>query len=244
MNTALSNHEAFLQDRAYYRDIPRHVLLLPDGSRRYARKHNLTDNDVYEQGQKLCNEFIHVGLDTFNLDTLSIFFLRPSSFNLQRRNNENLEEILYAINRLALDLLKTNFTIGSHTFHLNTISLAGEEWMKKPHRIANSSALSYAWDTLRDTLYKCDRISKQIAKGKQVNFLINYSGTQELQHVIQGNEPQLRHEIGVAIRVGDAFRWSDAPIFSLGQTHMHLIQKFLPDSTTIDFQESLQRYYT
>lgn len=83
----------FLKDRAYYEKIPKHVLLLPDGGRRFGHKKSLSDMEIYDLGQRICQDFVEVCLNEFNLDTASIFFLRPSSFDKQRRTEENIRAI-------------------------------------------------------------------------------------------------------------------------------------------------------
>lgn len=232
--------EEYLKDRAYYAKVPSHVLLLPDGSRRYARQHGQTDEEVYDSGQKLCQGFLEVALGEFDIDVASIFFLRPSSFDLQRRTDENLEKILRAINKLAVNIETGQTNLDLNEIYVDTISLAGRSWMEKPLRVSKSPYLSEAWNELQGTL---SRLKKQSSDGKKrANFLINYSGRVELDHIIAGNKPQLPEEIGVAIRVGDAMRWSDAPTYALRETHMHLIKKYLPEATTNDFREALSLY--
>lgn len=234
-------NEEYLKDRAYYAEIPKHALLLPDGSRRYARQHGQTDEEVYDHSQRLCQDFLEVALIEFDLDIASLFFLRPSSFDLQRRTDENLEKILRAINKLALNLELGQTSLNLNEVYVNTLTLAGEPWMQKPPRVALSSYLSKAWNMLQETLF---RLRMQPADGKKkANFLINYSGRVELDHVIAGKPPQLPDEIGLAIRVGDAMRWSDAPTYALHETHMHLIKKYLPEATRTDFKEALGFYY-
>lgn len=230
----------FLKDRAYYKKIPKHVLLLPDGGRRFGHKENLSDMEIYDIGQKICQDFVEVCLNEFNLNTATIFFLRPSSFDKQRRTEENLRAILIAINKFARNLLEEKTAIDLSNVSVDTISLAGEEWMAKPERIKKSTDLSKCWDELKETMTQLKNKDK---KAKKIIFLLNYSGKKELDEALKGNKIQIPEQIGLAIRTGEGMRLSDCPLYALSETHFYLIKKLLPVVSKEDFRNVISKYY-
>jgi len=239
-NQSKIHDEEFLKNRMYYSKIPKHVLLLPDGGRRYGYPKGLTDMEIYNIGQKKCQDFLEVCFNEFNIDTVSIFFLRPSSFDLQRRTEENLKAILIAINKLAKNLLNEKVKIKSKVY-IDTITLAGNSWMEKPERIRESKELTKSWDELKDTLEKLKERNKNA--DKKIIFLINYSGKREIEEGLKENSLQIKEQVGLLIRVGDEMRLSDCPLYILSESHLVLIPKFLPEVSKEDFKDALNKFY-
>ncbi|MBI2449404.1 undecaprenyl diphosphate synthase family protein [Candidatus Pacearchaeota archaeon] len=236
----------FLEHRPYYADIPRSVLLLPDGSRRFAKNkekagENITLKYLYDIGQRKCQDFLEICFNEFKLDTCSIFFLRPTSFEMQRRSNENLESILIAINKLALNILDGKTNLNPDEIYVDTITLAEKPWMYKPDRVDRSKDLSEKWNDLTETLNKLRSSPK---KDKTINFLIHYSGKRELDFALEGHPLQIHEQIGAVIRTGDGMRLSDCPLYALSEAHLYLIPKYLPETTKDDFREALTHYFT
>ncbi len=236
-----------LEHRPYYSEIPKNVLLLPDGSRRFAKRREketgekLNTQNLYDIGQKKCQDFLEVVFNDYKLDNCSIFFLRPTSFEMQRRSTENLESILIAINKLGRNILEGRTDINLDGVYVNTVTLADKPWMYKPDRVSRSKELSRQWDTLTETLNK---LKFQQKKEKKINFLIHYSGKRELDFSLEGNPLQLPEQVGVVIRTGDGMRLSDCPLYTLSEAHLYLIQKYLPDTSKEDFREALSHYFS
>lgn len=233
-------NKEFLKDRAYYEKIPKHVLLLPDGGRRFGYKRKLSDMEIYDIGQKVCQDFVEVCLNEFKMEIATIFFLRPTSFNIQRRTEENLKAILIGINQFAKNLLEGKTEIDLSKVGVDTISLAGEEWMVKPKRIKESKELSKRWDELKETIKK---LKGKGRKKQNIIFLLNYSGRKELDEALKDGKIQIPEQIGLAIRTGDGMRLSDCPLYAPSHAHFYLIKKFLPEVTKEDFRKTLSKYY-
>ena len=247
-DTTFSVTDAELLDhRSYYSEIPRNVLLLPDGSRRFAKKREkeagekLSTQNLYDIGQQKCQDFLEVVFNDYNLNSSSIFFLRPTSFEMQRRSIDNLESILIAINKLGRNILEGRTGINLEEVYVDTVTLAEKPWMYKPDRVSRSRELSRQWDILTETL---NELKSQDKKEKKINFLIHYSGKRELDFALEGNPLQLPEQIGVVIRTGDGMRLSDCPLYSLSETHIYLIPKYLPDTSKQDFREALSHYFS
>ena len=236
---SIKNKE-FLKNRVYYEKIPKHVLLLPDGGRRFGYKKGLTDMEIYDIGQKVCQDFAEVCINEFCMDIVTIFFLRPSSFNKQRRTEKNLKAILIAINKFAKNVLEGKTDINPSEVWVNSISLAGKEWMAKPERIQKSQELSKLWNELKKTM---NELKSKGKKKKKIIFLLNYSGKKEIDEALKKGGIQIPEQIGLAIRTGDGMRLSDCPLYALSGSHFYLIPKFLPEVSKEDFRNVLNKFY-
>jgi len=241
MNKYTIKNKEFLKNRTYYKKVPKHILLLPDGARRYADEKNLTEMQTYDIGQKVCQEFLEVCINEFDMKIATIFFLRPSSFDKQRRTEENIKAILVAINKLAKNILNGKTQIDSSKVLVNAISLAGKEWMAKPPRIELSNELSKLWNELKETMSELKKGEKK--SKKKIIFLLNYSGKIELDEALKNGKLQIRDQIGLAIRTGDGIRLSDCPLYALSETHFYLIKKFFPAVSKEDFRKVISNYY-
>lgn len=74
--------------------VPRHVAVIPDGNRRYARKRGLSYAEAYMAGARMALEFVHWSLDA-GIEHLSGF--GSSADNLALRPDEEARSILAAV---------------------------------------------------------------------------------------------------------------------------------------------------
>jgi undecaprenyl pyrophosphate synthase len=229
-----------LTDRPYYAHNPKHVLLLPDGTRRYARREGISQAEAYALAARRCLDFLDVALNQYGLERCTIFFARPACFQSQQRTEENIAVFLSAIDRLARTLLEGKGPLGPDSVHVDALSLAGRPWMEAPKSVAAAPKMRRAWEVLKETLAQWRAKPK---RAKRVTFLINYSGKAELDHALGGGRMRLTSPIGLLVRIGDGLRLSDCPLYALGQAHLALIQKYLPSATRADFVEALRPYY-
>jgi undecaprenyl diphosphate synthase len=236
----IKNKELF-KDRQYYINTPKHALILPDGDRRYAKEHGLTDFESYDLARKRTIEFLEVGFNEFELDEISIFFLRQRSFNNQNRTVNNLKSIFTAIQNLGEDLTSNKTGLDIKDISINIVTLAGKKWMEIPEGMDQSQELVKAWFQLKKSL---DKFQKQSVKKRKINFLINYSGKVEIEEAIKTKKFQITNPIGLTLRVGEGMRLSDCPLYSLSESHMYLIPKYYPEVTKVDYRNVLSHYYT
>lgn len=229
-----------LVNRAYYKDIPKHLLLLPDGDRRYAKEQGITDMQSYDIARSKTRDFIEVALGEFDLQALSIFFLRKRSFTDQNRTNDNLNSIYIAIINLAEDLLSNRTSLDINRVHVNTVCAAGRPWMEIPDGLQDNKELSATWAELKRVLTILRERPKAL---KQINFLINYSGKAEVESAVKTGKFQITSPIGLTIRVGDGMRLSDCPLYALSESHLYLINKYFPEVTKEDIRKVLRLYY-
>ena len=235
----IANKELF-KDRQYYKNTPKHLLLLPDGDRRYAKEHNLNDFESYNLARKRTIDIFEVGFNEFGLSEITIFFLRQRSFNDQNRTVDNLVSIFTAIKNLSEDVVNNKTEVDGNQVYIDTISLAGKEWMSIPDGMEKDERLKKSWFDLKETLYN---LKQRPEKAKKINLLINFSGKVEINEAIKTGKLQITNPIGLTVRVGDGMRLSDCPLYALSESHMYLIPKYYPAVTKGDYRKALGRYY-
>lgn len=227
-------------NRKYYLKTPKHFLLLPDGDRRYAKEHNISDLESYDIARFKTIELMEVVLGEFDLDEMSIFFLRKRSFTDQNRTDDNLKSIYIALINLAEDLLNNRTELDMSKISVNTVCDPARPWMAIPEGLEGREELTETWNQLKSVLKK---LQDQPRKEKQVNFLIDYSGKQEIDNALKTGRFQIENPIGLTVRVGDGMRLSDCPLYALTESHMHLIPKYYPEVTKQDVRNVLSLYY-
>jgi len=240
--------KSFLENRSYYgdEDFPRHVILYPDGGRRWAKTqqesgcedYRACEEDSYLRGAELCYEFLKLAFSKANLDYATVFLLSPTSFEAQRRDEQNLIAVLDAIIALA----KMIVNCSPHGINVSTLTLASKPWMYAPERVKNSALLMDRWAHLRSLLSMAQTLN-HCASEKRMILLINYSGNDELHAAMERRITQnLVPGVGLVLRTGDGLRISDGPVLGLSKAHFHLIPKMLPDVTPEEMEEAIKRY--
>lgn len=240
--------EAFLKDRAYYGHVPRHVIFYPDGGRRWTRQTGVPGDErdersealAYQIGADKCLDFFKAAFDDHgaDLDIASCFLLSPTSFEAQRRTEENLRCILVAITYMAHMLAESSISA-----HFCAVSRADWEWMAPPQEVADSTVLTEEWARLKNALQILDK--KTAERGPQQGLLlINYSGEKEVRGLLEGiiDEKNVVPPIGLLLRTGDGMRISDGPVLGLSRAHCHLIGHMLPDVSREEIEEAMRRY--
>ena len=239
-----SLQEDFLDSRSYYSQIPKHVLLLPDGQRRYAEKIGLKDKETYELARKAMDRFLAVAFNEYRLKESSLFLLRPHSFSKQKRTKENVRQIFRVIREFSEDMSRGISPIEKlGDLKFRAITLAGKEWMKPPRRVQEDKDLLEDWLRLKEIFSVLQE--KYNTGSRRLNFLVNYSGKAELEYALKHGKGKLQitNDIGLTIRCGDSLRLSDCPLYALGQSHLYLIEKSFPEVSKKEFRFILSKYF-
>jgi len=218
-----------------------HLMIIPDGFRRYAKASKIEYLSSYKKGAKLGLDF----LDYFNtapVNELTYFLVSNRTFS---RNKSSLDSIFKALN-IFLDQLLCRITNREYNFKIKVLGDLKLVPKETGLLINKLESLNYN------------------QKSKQFNLLISYSGTKNLcenLHIIKKistpniaigeseefnenlkNEKMTTTKIELVIRSGQYFRLSDAPILETINSNFILINKFLPELKVEDFEREITDY--
>jgi tritrans,polycis-undecaprenyl-diphosphate synthase [geranylgeranyl-diphosphate specific] len=72
-------------------DIPKHIVVIPDGNRRYARRYNLPIYEAYKIGSERTLEFLNWCME-FGIKVVTFFVI--SYDNFLKRSKEDVDAVL------------------------------------------------------------------------------------------------------------------------------------------------------
>jgi tritrans,polycis-undecaprenyl-diphosphate synthase [geranylgeranyl-diphosphate specific] len=143
--------------------LPKHVGLVPDGNRRWARKSNLNIKlghfAGYEKVKKILYNFFDAGIKYLTIYALSLE-------NVKKRSKEELEDI-YKIIKIAVDTVKNEKIVRDEKVRFNVI---GRLWLLPP-----------------DVRKKIDELIEFTKEHNQrfINLCIMYDGQEEIVDAVK-----------------------------------------------------------
>ncbi len=212
-----------------------HLMLIPDGDRRYAAEKGISKIEAYRHAADVVRnlvDWILVG----NRSTIFTFF-GLSYNNIMKRKEENLEPILKvqtdALNSFAEDDL----------FHDNKIRvvICGQKHLLPKDYL--------------EAVYRVEGATASYTK-KTFNLLLGYSGQLDLEQAIEktlgeGKKPtfvnvvsncQINKQIDFIARTANENRISDGPFFLTKYAEFHPIPTFFPGLTKNDIDGAIEVY--
>ena len=212
-----------------------HVMIIPDGDRRYAVKKGIKTIDAYRKAAKVVKNLVDWILVKNDIPEFTFFGLSYS--NVIKRSNEDLEPILEvqtnALNKFAEDDL-------FHNHGIKVIVNGEKHLLPKEYQNAIMSVEK----------------ATQNYTNKKFNLLLGYSGKLDFeralkktldQHATPTFENILKNSniptpIDYLIRTADEKRVSDSPLFALQYTEFYFIDKLFPELTKRDIDKALNAY--
>ncbi len=203
----------------------RHVLIIPDGNRRYARHHGMSNEQVYAfVAKKTTVDLMKYFLIDREFSDFSIFLLSRS--NLTRRRNEEVDPIIEAQQRMCYDLMDDPFF---------------EEKNIKFNVYGDMSILPGRYRRALKRLVE----KSEHRVGKNCNFLVAYDGTYELISAVKKingdfekinesnfyNYLDLNKSVDLLIRTGFEKRLSGAPLPQTSFSELYFASFYYPQFT-------------
>ena len=213
----------------------KHVMIIPDGDRRYAVKKGIKTIDAYRKAAIVVKNLVDWILVKNNISEFTFFGLSYS--NVIKRTKIDLEPILEiqtkALNEFAEDEI----------FHSNGIKVItnGEKHLL-PRNYQNAiSNVEKATQTYTN---------------KKFNLLLGYSGKLDFERALKKTLSQKKTStfediqknssvptpIDFLIRTAGEKRVSDGPLFALQHTEFCFIDKLFPELTKKDIDKALKSY--
>lgn len=217
--------------------IPRCIVIVPDGNRRWAEMNHRTVFAGYEQGLLNCRRVVRAA---FEQGVQHVVFWAASELNLQRRPAHELVFLFKLLKRELRSRIQNPEETGFH--------LCGA-W----ERLARDKELA---DLVRTAHQKAARYNDQ-----QLTVLFGYSGKTELLEAFRElavggeivTEGAVRShlwtshlpDVDLLIRTGvhGDPHWSDSLLpWQMINTHLHFSSKFWPDFTAEDLSEVFREF--
>lgn len=211
-----------------------HVLIIPDGNRRYAKAKNIDLNVVYKYiSDDITTKLIKYLIIDKKISEMSFFAI--SRANVVKRSREDLKGIFEA-QVGAYDNWSKNKAL---TDHIRFRFIGDMSILPKDYR---AKAMELEEKTKNNTNGIC-------------NLLVAYDGNWELDNAYKSafeakdrsNDALKRHlllktPIDLVIRTGGEKRYSGAPIYQAEYAELFFLDKFYPELTVEEMEKIFAEY--
>lgn len=216
--------------------VPEKILLIPDGTRRWAEKQGVSVTEGYKQGTEAIRTMLKNLRDCPDVRTIIIWALSPE--NLSNRNGQEVNNLINVMDEYIRLITPETAEANGRLIHLGR-----REGLPRP---------------LLETLAFAE--NRTIDKtGQRIVLAINYSGEQEISDAIQvvaqaarGNsqrgfnwefmktimDPFKIGEVDLLIRTGGELRTSGFG-WRANNAELHFTDTFIPDFSDNDLRKAL-----
>jgi len=222
--------------------LPRHVVLVPDGNRRWARKHGLSVVEGHQAGARALEKILKLAYQS-GIKVKSISFWALSLDNVRHRSKPELKGLFQIFQRVAQKILSLP---DIHRFKVK-VSVFGE------------------WETYfpAKTREELRRLVVETAayNNYYLNFFLAYDGYKEILVAVdkirnlpkeQKLTPKLFKSclytkdlppVDFVIRTGGEPHWSSAAfLWDAGYSQLYFSKKLWPDFSPRDFLKAMLNY--
>lgn len=222
-------------------DLPRHIAVIPDGNRRYARKYGLSFHQAYKHGVEKVRKFASWVLEYREIKHITFFAL--STENLRRSRTEL--ELLFKVFKEEIRKAKEDPLIHENRVRVRFIgdrSLLPQDLVRAMEELeaATSSygdydltlALGYGG---RNEIVRCIR---RLLSGEVKLAEINESALFQCLDTsyLQYPEPD------ILIRTGGEKRLSNFLLYQTAYSELFFLDKYWPEIEREDLREVLEEY--
>ncbi|MEM4348451.1 MAG: polyprenyl diphosphate synthase [Candidatus Anstonellaceae archaeon] len=211
---------------------PKHIAIIPDGNRRWARRHKISKVEAYEKGiDKIAN--VLKWCKKYGIRTLTMWGFSTENF---RREKEEVRQLFLLFDKKLTEGLKKDYKKYKARVrflgNLQAFPLQLQEKMKKAEA-----------ETAKNTKYT-------------LNLLIGYGGRQEILNAVnlaieEGKKLDmkgferllyLQDEPDLVIRTSGEIRTSGFLPWQTAYSEYYFCKKLWPDFSEADFKRALEEY--
>jgi undecaprenyl diphosphate synthase len=219
--------------------LPKHVALIMDGNRRWARKKGLPIFEGHKVGEERIEPIIDTAID------MGIPYLTFWAFSTENWSRSKLEvNFLLRLYRGQLDKKVDSFhkknvklnIIGNILMFPKDIQEKTRAWMEKTknnNKITVNLALSYGG---RDEIIRAIDKLRANSKFKIQNSKLRKEDFEEYLDTAGQPDPDL------LIRTGGEMRLSGFMLWQLEYTELYFTEVFWPDFTPVEFKKAIEEY--
>jgi len=213
--------------------VPRHIALIPDGNRRWAKEKGVKPWEGHEVGIKLFREFLNWCEET-GVEEVTAYSL--SKENQEKRPAEEIEFLFKLYKENLLDLIESN------------------EVLEKGIRIRFAGDLEVFPESIQELIAKVEEKTKNFDSLK-VNLCVNYSGRDEIlqaaKKTVEQGETLTEKNLEKHLEVGSApdllirtaeNRISNFLLWQCAYSEIYFSPKMFPEFSKEDFQEALEQF--
>jgi undecaprenyl diphosphate synthase len=203
-----------------------HLGIIPDGSRRWAKKNNLTYYDAYVHAMKKLQHFIDIGFSS-NIKIISLYGLSKENLN---RPKSDLDAVFAA----------------EHLFFSELLPPICKKWQCK---VIHAGVLEGLPDFFCEGLTNlCESTSKE--ETRKLYLLVGYNPMDEIKQAIAKSKSidffeenlWIKEKIDLVIRTAYTCLLSNFAPLQSGYAELCFIQKLFNDMDENDYQNALQSY--
>lgn len=201
---------------------PKHILIIPDGTRRFAQKKKIPLAQAYKISAAKIGSAIKWVLGDFDVQQLTIYAL--SYDNVVKRKKTGTSPILNSILNEAKKAKHRDFIKKQKV----KIRILGEtQLFSKKARLAK----------------KTIEFMTSPNKNKKLNILAGYSGRREIVSASAFSNPNsfqshlwLQDSIDLIVRTAGNFRLSDCPLYQSSYAELFFLEKLFPEIARADIE--------
>jgi len=225
------------------KNLPTHIAIIPDGNRRWARKHKLDAWLGHQEGIKSLDNLMDIIIE---LGIPHLSFWGSSEDNIKKRPTKEVEFLLNIFKKKFLKLSE-NEKIHKNKIKINIFGKWREQF---PKEVKESMELAIKATKNYNSFF--------------LNFFIAYSGTGEIVDAVKGIAKKIKSNpsfevnkqllksclltrdlpsVDLMIRTGGEPHLSDGfMMWETANAQLYFFDKLWPDFTSADFREAIEDY--
>ncbi len=227
-------------------NIPKHIAVIPDGNRRYARKYNLSIYEAYEIGSERILEFLNWCME-FGIKVVTFFVI--SYDNFLKRSKEDVDAVLRLL-REKLKKIREYKNIIEDKVKIKIIGrthLLPDDIQKEIKSVEdltkNNSGyylnLAVVYGGRQEIIDGIKRLFEDFKKG--IIDINNLNESLFMRYLYFGDEIPYP-EPDLIIRTSGEYRISNYLLYQAAYSELYFIEKYWPEITKEDFINAIEWY--
>jgi len=227
-------------------DIPKHIAVIPDGNRRYARKYNLSIYEAYKIGSERTLEFLNWCME-FGIKVVTFFVI--SYDNFLKRSKEDVDAVLRLL-REKLKKIREYKNIIEDKVKIKIIGrihLLSDDIQKEIKLVEdltkNNSRyylnLAVVYGSRQEIIDGIKKLFEDFKKG--IIDINNLDESLFMKYLYFGDEIPYP-EPDLIIRTSGEYRISNYLLYQAAYSELYFIEKYWPEITKEDFINAIEWY--
>lgn len=226
--------------------VPKHIAVIPDGNRRWAKKHGVSLEEAYEKGIRKIGEFVK-WCKEFEIEIVSAWGFSTDNI---KREKEEVEKLFSLFDKYLNEIIKE--------YEKKSKEEIEEAKRKYNVRVRFLGRREIFPQKIRDAMEKIEKLTEKNEK-YQLNLLLGYGGREELVDAVNAiiskgikrvDEKIIEEHLYTAgiphpdlvIRTSGEIRLSGLMIWQTAYSELYFTKKLWPDFTKSDLKKALENY--